>query len=57
MKMIHESEKIMLLKNLAVIRHIALNILKQDKNIKGSIKGKRKCAGWDNSYLLKLLKQ
>ena len=43
--------------NLAVIRHIALNILKQDKSIKGSIKGKRKCAGWDNSYLLKLLKQ
>ena len=43
--------------NLAVIRHIALNILKQDKNIKGSIKGKRKCAGWDNSYLVKLLKQ
>jgi len=43
--------------NLAVIRHIALNILKQDKSIKGSIKGKRKCAGWDNSYLVKLLKQ
>ncbi|MDJ0572432.1 MAG: ISAs1 family transposase [Pleurocapsa sp. MO_192.B19] len=43
--------------NLAVIRHIALNIIKQDKNIKASIKGKRKCAGWDNSYLLKLLKQ
>ena len=43
--------------NLAVIRHIALNILKQDKNRKGSIKGKRKCAGWDNNYLLKLLKQ
>ena len=43
--------------NLAVIRHIALNIIKQDKNIKGSIKGKRKCAGWDNNYLLKLLKQ
>lgn len=43
--------------NLAVIRHIALNILKQDKSIKGSIKGKRKCAGWNDSYLLKLLKQ
>jgi predicted transposase YbfD/YdcC len=43
--------------NLAVIRHIALNILKQDKHIKASIKGKRKCAGWDNSYLVKLLKQ
>jgi predicted transposase YbfD/YdcC len=43
--------------NLAVIRHIALNILKQDKHLKASIKGKRKCAGWDNSYLVKLLKQ
>ena len=43
--------------NLAVIRHIALNILKQDKHIKASIRGKRKCAGWDNSYLVKLLKQ
>lgn len=43
--------------NLAIIRHIALNILKQDKHIKASIRGKRKCAGWDNSYLVKLLKQ
>ena len=43
--------------NLAVIRHIAINIIKQDKSFKASIKGKRKCAGWDNSYLLKLLKQ
>lgn len=43
--------------NLAVIRHIAFNILKQDKHIKASIRGKRKCAGWDNSYLVKLLKQ
>ena len=43
--------------NLAVIRHIAINIIKQDKSFKASIKGKRKCAGWDNNYLLKLLKQ
>lgn len=43
--------------NLAVIRHIAINILKQDKSFKASIKGKRKCAGWDNNYLLQLLKQ
>lgn len=43
--------------NLAVIRHIAFNILKQDKSFKASIKGKRKCAGWDNNYLVKLLKQ
>ncbi|MGB5595193.1 MAG: ISAs1 family transposase, partial [Crocosphaera sp.] len=41
--------------NLAIIRHIALNLLKQDKTLKGSIKNKRKVAGWDNDYLLSLL--
>lgn len=41
--------------NLAVMRHIALNLLKQDKISSGSIKGKRKRAGWDNHYLLSLL--
>ncbi|MGB5711777.1 MAG: ISAs1 family transposase, partial [Waterburya sp.] len=39
-----------------VIRHIALNILKQDKSSKGSLKGKRNKAGWDDNYLLQLLK-
>lgn len=42
--------------NLAVIRHIALNLLKQDKNSKCSLKGKRNKAGWDDNYLLQLLK-
>ncbi len=41
--------------NLAIIRHIALNLLKQDKIFKGSIKSKRNRAGWDNDYLLKIL--
>ena len=41
--------------NLAIIRHIALNLLKQDKIRKGSLKNKRKQAGWDNEYLLSLL--
>jgi predicted transposase YbfD/YdcC len=41
--------------NLAVIRHIALNLIKQQKSIKGSIKGKRKRAGWDNNYLREIL--
>jgi hypothetical protein len=41
--------------NLAVIRHIALNLLKQDQTSSGSIKGKRKRAGWDNNYLRELL--
>lgn len=41
--------------NLAIIRHIALNLLKQDKSF-GSIKGKRNKAGWDDDYRLHLLK-
>jgi predicted transposase YbfD/YdcC len=41
--------------NLAIIRHIALNVLKQDKTEKGSIRSKRNRAGWDNNYLLKIL--
>lgn len=41
--------------NLVTLRQIALNILKLDPS-KGSLKGKRKRAGWDKHYLLSLLK-
>ena len=41
--------------NLAVMRHIALNLLKQEKSLKVGIKAKRKRAGWDNDYLMKVL--
>lgn len=41
--------------NMAMLRHIALNLLKQDKSIKVGIKSKRKNAGWDERYLLKVL--
>jgi predicted transposase YbfD/YdcC len=41
--------------NLAIVRRIALNLLKQEKTRKVGISCKRKCAGWSNSYLLKLL--
>ena len=43
--------------NLAVIRHMALNLLKQDRTIKASVRGKLKRAGWDNDYLLAVISQ
>ncbi len=41
--------------NLATLRHIALNLLRQDRSIKVGMAAKRKMAGWDNDYLLKVL--
>lgn len=41
--------------NFAVIRQIALNLLKQEKTAKTGIKNKRLMAGWDDAYLAKLL--
>lgn len=37
--------------NMAVIRHISLNLLKQDRSSKVGIATKRHRAGWDNDYL------
>jgi len=41
--------------NLAILRHIALSLLKQDTSIKAGIKGKRLQAGWHDAYLLRVL--
>lgn len=41
--------------NLAVLRHMALNLLKQEKSARIGVKAKRLKAGWDNDYLLKVL--
>lgn len=43
--------------NLAVLRHMALNLLKRDSTVKASIRAKRKKAGWDNDFLLAVLSQ
>lgn len=41
--------------NLSVIRHIALNLLRNEKTAKVGIKAKRLKAGWDDAYLFKVL--
>ncbi len=43
--------------NFAVLRHIALGLLKNEKTAKVGIKAKRQMAGWDERYLSKLLFQ
>ena len=40
--------------NLAVLRHMAMNLMQKDAT-KGSLRGKFKRAGWDESYLAHLL--
>ncbi|HZX70506.1 MAG TPA: ISAs1 family transposase [Rhodanobacter sp.] len=40
--------------NLAVLRHMALNIMQKDPT-KGSLRGKLKRAGWEDAYLAKLI--
>lgn len=41
--------------NLATLRRLALNLLKQDRTKRRGIKGKQLNASWDHSYLLRLL--
>jgi predicted transposase YbfD/YdcC len=43
--------------NLAVIRHIAVNLITQEKSAKVGTRAKRKKAGWDDQYLFKVLAQ
>jgi predicted transposase YbfD/YdcC len=41
--------------NFGILRHMAMNLLKREKSLKGGIQTKRLKAGWDQNYLLKIL--
>jgi predicted transposase YbfD/YdcC len=41
--------------NFSLLRKLALNLIKQDTETKGSVRMRRKKAGWSQEYLLKLL--
>ena len=43
-------------RNLVVLRRIALDLLRAD-TAKGSLKGKRKKAAWDDGYMARLLRK
>jgi hypothetical protein len=50
-----EFVKVQAAENFAILRHIALNLLIRYDTAKVGIKNKRLMAGWDNSYLEKVL--
>ena len=41
--------------NLALLNRLAVSLLRQDKTVKAGVKCKRKTAGWNDDYLLRLL--
>jgi len=43
-------------RNLALLRRVALDLLRADASLKASLKGKRKTAAWDDTYMASLLR-
>jgi predicted transposase YbfD/YdcC len=41
--------------NMAILRHMALNLLRRESGHKRGIKARRKRAGWDRDYLFQVL--
>lgn len=41
--------------NFGILRHMAINLLKREKSLKGGLQTKRLKAAWDHNYLLKIL--
>jgi predicted transposase YbfD/YdcC len=42
-------------RNLALLRKVALNLARADATLKASLKGKRKYAGWDDTFMATLI--
>jgi predicted transposase YbfD/YdcC len=43
-------------RNLALLRRIALDLLRADTSLRASLKGKRKTAAWDDTFMARLLR-
>jgi predicted transposase YbfD/YdcC len=42
-------------RNLALLRKVALNLVRADGSLKASLRGKRKYAGWDDAFMASLI--
>ena len=42
-------------RNLALLRRIALNLARADATLTASLRGKRKYAGWDDTFMASLI--
>ena len=42
-------------RNLALLRKVALNLVRADGSLRASLRGKRKYAGWDDAFMAALI--